>query len=180
MQHQFKLKFKLAAESNLDEIVERLGAVGCTDALVGIGMAGHVSLAFCRVAVSFEVAILEATADVRAALPGAEIIAVEPESPTGLRIGIATGAFEVPDDVDASNDEVTAQLCGSSTALPKAEAVRGDALLTIVEAAERLRVGRPVASMLADAGKLGEVVTAEDGSDRIGVAKTTYKRVRKT
>lgn len=42
-----------------------------------------------------------------------------------------------------------------------------DALLTTAEAAAKLEVSRPYVSMLRDAGKLGEVVVAEDGCRRI-------------
>ncbi|MDO3622831.1 helix-turn-helix domain-containing protein [Ralstonia pseudosolanacearum] len=51
--------------------------------------------------------------------------------------------------------------------LPEAKAARPDPLLTIAEAAERLGVSRPVASLLCDAGKLGAVVVAADGRRRV-------------
>ena len=37
--------------------------------------------------------------------PAARLVPVEP-TPAGHRIGIARGKFEVPDSIDASNDEV--------------------------------------------------------------------------
>lgn len=92
MQYQFTLRFKLSAsDADHDAIVELLGAAGCTDALVGIGAAGCVSLEFCREAPSATEAIRAATADVNAAVPGARLVAAELESPTGTRIGIAKG-----------------------------------------------------------------------------------------
>ncbi|WP_308142660.1 hypothetical protein [Burkholderia pseudomallei] len=164
MEHQFTLRFRLGpADGNRDDIIERLGAAGCTDALVGIGAAGHVSLAFSREAASLEKAIQEAIANVKAALPGAELIAVELESPTGPRLGVAKGRFEVPEDIDAHNDEVAELFYGSSTETVGACSAPEDPLLTIAEAATSLGASRPYASMLADAGKLGEVIVAEDG-----------------
>lgn len=49
----------------------------------------------------------------------------------------------------------------------EAGAVRADVLLTIAEAAERLGTSRPYASMLTDAGKLGDVSMTEDGRRRV-------------
>ncbi|RIJ85286.1 hypothetical protein RSP822_17045 [Ralstonia solanacearum] len=90
MECLFTLRFKLSApDAGHDAIVERLGAAGCTDALVGFGVAGYVSLEFCREAASVTEAIRAATADVYAAVPGARLIAVELESTAGAHIGIA-------------------------------------------------------------------------------------------
>lgn len=87
MEYQFTLRLKLApSDVDRDAIVERLGAAGCTDALVGIGVAGHVGFLFSREAASIEEAVREAAAVVEAALPGAKLIAVELESATGTRI----------------------------------------------------------------------------------------------
>lgn len=92
MEHRFTLRFKLSAsDAGHDAIVERLGAAGCTDALVGIGVAGYVSLAFCREAASTAEAVHAATANVNAAIPGASLVAAESESTTGARVAIAKG-----------------------------------------------------------------------------------------
>ena len=41
--YEFRLKFSLpASESDMDELVERLGAAGCDDALIGIGQPGRI------------------------------------------------------------------------------------------------------------------------------------------
>lgn len=37
--------------------------------------------------------------------PAAKLVPVEAE-PVGCRIGVARGKFEIPDDIDAHNDEV--------------------------------------------------------------------------
>ncbi|WP_426399476.1 hypothetical protein ACN9M1_24595 [Ralstonia sp. R-29] len=93
MECLFTLRFKLSApDAGHDAIVERLGAAGCTDALVGFGVAGYVSLEFCREAPSATEAIRAATADVSAAIPGASLVAAELQSTTGARIGITKGA----------------------------------------------------------------------------------------
>lgn len=68
MEHEFTLKIKLRSiDADDDEIVERLGEAGCTDAIVGRGMAGHIAIQFMREAVSAEEAVLSAIADVKAA-----------------------------------------------------------------------------------------------------------------
>ncbi len=46
--------------------------------------------------------------------PAAKLVAVDETAPS-LRIGIAKGRFEVPEDIDAHNDEV-ARLFGVATA----------------------------------------------------------------
>lgn len=80
MEYEFTLKFKLdPTDANHDEIVERLGAAGCTDALVGTGIAGHLGLEFVRESVSAEEAILSAIADVKVALPSAKLVEAGPD-----------------------------------------------------------------------------------------------------
>ena len=46
--------------------------------------------------------------------PAAKLVAVDQQAP-GTRIGIAKGRFEVPEDIDAHNDEV-ARLFGATSA----------------------------------------------------------------
>ncbi len=80
MEYEFTLQFKLdPKDSNHDEIVERLGASGCDDAMVGLGVAGHLGLEFVREAESAESAILSAIADVKKCIPGAYLVEVGPD-----------------------------------------------------------------------------------------------------
>jgi hypothetical protein len=65
MEFEFTLTLTLAADdSDVDDFIERLGAAGCTDALVGIGRAGRIALNFSREAESAEQAIRSALEDV--------------------------------------------------------------------------------------------------------------------
>jgi prevent-host-death family protein len=43
--------------------------------------------------------------------PAAKLVPVD-ESPTGKRIGVAKGRFEVPDSIDANNEEVARLFMG--------------------------------------------------------------------
>jgi predicted DNA-binding transcriptional regulator AlpA len=80
MEYEFTLQFKLdPKDSNHDELVERLGAAGCDDAMVGLGVVGHLGLEFMREAASAEAAILSAIADVKKAIPGAHLVEVGPD-----------------------------------------------------------------------------------------------------
>lgn len=80
MDYEFTLTLKLAPDdSNMDELVERLGAAGCTDAMIGIGQAGQLALDFVREARSAEQAILSALKDVKKAIPTAKLIEVGPD-----------------------------------------------------------------------------------------------------
>jgi hypothetical protein len=75
MEFDFGLTFKLGAgNDNPDVLVERLGAAGCNDALVGIGLPGRIALRFTRDARSVREAVISALRDVKAAIPEAELI----------------------------------------------------------------------------------------------------------
>ncbi len=80
MEYEFTLKFKLpTADESADGLVERLGAAGCDDALVGVGQPGRVALDFTREARSASEAVLSAIKDVQRALPGAQLIEAGPD-----------------------------------------------------------------------------------------------------
>lgn len=80
MEFEFKLTYKLADnQGDADQLMIRLAEEGCTDALVGLGVAGQVELEFVREASTAEEAILSALDDVRRALPGATLIEAGPD-----------------------------------------------------------------------------------------------------
>jgi len=80
MEYDFVLKFKLAdAGAVEDDVVERLGAAGCDDATVGIGLPGRIALSFTREAGSAKQAIISALEDAKRAVPDAELIEVSPD-----------------------------------------------------------------------------------------------------
>ena len=80
MEYTFTLKFKLtSAGEDVDELVEKLGAAGCDDAVVGVGIAGRVALTFVREGEHAEHAVLSALADVKSALPDAQLIEAAPD-----------------------------------------------------------------------------------------------------
>jgi hypothetical protein len=76
--YTFGLKYRLPGDTDLDAIIERLGAVGCDDALVGIGQPGRLALEFTREAASAAQAVVSALTDVRLAVPSAELIEMTP------------------------------------------------------------------------------------------------------
>lgn len=80
MEYNFTLKYQLSdADCDHDQLVERLAAAGCDDALVGIGTPGRMALAFTRDAPSAEAAMLGALADVKRAAPSARLIEAAPD-----------------------------------------------------------------------------------------------------
>jgi predicted DNA-binding transcriptional regulator AlpA len=80
MEYIFTLKYQLADDDRTsDELVERLGAAGCDDALVGIGQPGRLALEFTRDAPDAIKAVLSALGDVRRAVPSARLIEVAPD-----------------------------------------------------------------------------------------------------
>ncbi len=80
MEFTFILKYQLADhDCDLDALVERLGAAGCDDALVGVGQPGRLALEFSREADSAEEAVRTALADVKSAIPAARLIEASPD-----------------------------------------------------------------------------------------------------
>lgn len=79
MEYIFTLKYRLIDDANEDEVVERLGAAGCTDALIGLGMPGRIALEFSREANSAREAMVSALADVKQAIPSSRLIEACPD-----------------------------------------------------------------------------------------------------
>lgn len=80
MEYLFTLKYQLAeSDSDHDDIVERLGAAGCDDALVGVGQPGRIALEFAREADDARAALLSALAAVKEAVPTAKLIEAGPD-----------------------------------------------------------------------------------------------------
>ena len=80
MEYNFRLKYQLSAEdSELDDIIERLGAAGCEDALVGIGRPGRLALDFTRDSESAQAAVRSAINHVQRAVPSATLIEAGPD-----------------------------------------------------------------------------------------------------
>jgi hypothetical protein len=66
MEFTFRLCYQLSGDdANHDELVERLGAAGCDDALIGIGQPGRIALEFTRDAESAFSAVTSALTDVK-------------------------------------------------------------------------------------------------------------------
>ncbi|GAA4355563.1 DNA-binding protein [Variovorax defluvii] len=80
MEYEFTLKFKLGRSMPTDdEIMNSLASADCTDAFIGLGLPGYVSLEFTREAQSAEEAILSAVRDAQRGLPGAQLIEAGPD-----------------------------------------------------------------------------------------------------
>ena len=79
-EYTFTLKYRIPeSDWDADSVVERLGEAGCTDALVGVGIAGRLALEFSREAESAQVALRSALADVKTAVPSATLVEVSPD-----------------------------------------------------------------------------------------------------
>jgi predicted DNA-binding transcriptional regulator AlpA len=80
MEYEFTLKYQLdATDGNPDDLIERLGAAGCDDALIGIGQPGQLGFKFTRAAASAKEAVTSALADIRAAVPTARLVEAGPD-----------------------------------------------------------------------------------------------------
>ena len=90
MEYTFTLKYRLLpADHSVDDLIERLGAEGCDDALVGVGQPGRMALEFTREADSARDALQSALADVKRVMPEAQLLVrcsaggrCEPAEPT--------------------------------------------------------------------------------------------------
>lgn len=80
MEYTFTLKYQLDKQDcDPNELVERLGAAGCDDALIGTGQVGRLALEFTRVADSAKDAVYSALSDVKCAIPSARLIEAGPD-----------------------------------------------------------------------------------------------------
>ena len=80
MEYDFTLKYQLtAADSDHDEIVERLAEAGCDDATIGVGQPGRIALVFAREGTSALGALMSALADVKRAVPSARLVEAAPD-----------------------------------------------------------------------------------------------------
>ncbi|MCS4285017.1 putative DNA-binding transcriptional regulator AlpA [Pseudomonas sp. BIGb0278] len=75
----FTLRYQLTHDQDMDGLLERLGASGCDDAIVGVGQPGRLALEFAREAGSAQDAVHSALADVQRAVPQAHLVEVTPD-----------------------------------------------------------------------------------------------------
>ena len=77
---EFTLTFALPDRAvETDDLIEKLGAAGCDEALVGVGRWGRLALSFRREAETATTALASALADVRRAEPQARLIEAAPD-----------------------------------------------------------------------------------------------------
>ena len=79
-EYTFALTFALGSrDADADALIERLGAAGCDDAVVGVGRRGRLALQFTREAEDAGRAVGSAVSDVRSAVPDAVLIEASPD-----------------------------------------------------------------------------------------------------
>ncbi|MCP4695941.1 MAG: DNA-binding protein [Gammaproteobacteria bacterium] len=79
-EYEFTLRFRLSNATESPEIyVEKLGAKGCNDALIGIGKKGCIALNFTRAAASASDAVTSAITQVRESVPNARLTEISPD-----------------------------------------------------------------------------------------------------
>ena len=78
--YEFVLKYRLpSTAADTDVLIEQLGAAGCSDALVGIGVNGSLSFDFIREADCALDAVSSALADIHNVIPQAQLIEATPD-----------------------------------------------------------------------------------------------------
>jgi hypothetical protein len=79
-EYEFTLTFTLPSPGvDVDDLVERLGAAGCDDAAIGVGVRGRVALSFMRQAESTATAVFSGITNVKTAIPDATLIEASPD-----------------------------------------------------------------------------------------------------
>jgi len=110
MEYTFTLKYQLPEpDSDVDALVERLGAAGCDDALVGVGQPGRLALEFVREADSAEAALTSALDDVKRAVPTARLIEAAPDF---------VGLTDVAEAIGVSRQNMRKLMLGNAASFP--------------------------------------------------------------
>jgi len=110
VEYTFTLKYQLSEQDcDHDDIVERLGAAGCDDALVGVGQPGRIALEFTREGESAEAALVSALADVKNAIPSAKLIEAAPDF---------VGLTDVADVVGVTRQNMRKLMVSHATSFP--------------------------------------------------------------
>lgn len=91
---EFTLIFSLPRHGDATDASHYLDALfeaGCDDALIGLGRAGYIALDFSREASNAEAAVNSATANVMAAIPGADLVEAKPDLVGATEIAVLAG-----------------------------------------------------------------------------------------
>jgi len=107
---EFTLKFSLAGRDiDPDTYIEILAAAGCDDALIGTGLAGRIALDFGREAKSAFEAVNSAIADVKKAIPDAQLVEATPD---------LVGLTDVADIMQCSRQYIRKLMLKSGASFP--------------------------------------------------------------
>ena len=93
LEHHFTLTYQVAeTDGSLDLLVERLGAGGCSDAVIGTGQPGRIGLSFTREAASADEAFESAKSDIEQVAPTAKLLEVHLHFPRSVEAGKGAAA----------------------------------------------------------------------------------------
>jgi len=107
---EFTLNFTFPDYSiDASDYIEELGAAGCDDALIGIGLPGRMALKFDREAESAFTAITSAVAAVKRTIPDAKLVEATPD---------LVGLTEVADIVGCSRQYMRKLMVNSGAGFP--------------------------------------------------------------
>jgi predicted DNA-binding transcriptional regulator AlpA len=110
MEYRFTLQYLLpGTDREKMEPVERLGAAGCDDALVGTGLPGRIALEFTREAPDAQQALASALQDVKRGLPEARLVEAGPDY---------VGLSDVSDMLGMSRQNLRKLMLGAGPGFP--------------------------------------------------------------
>lgn len=162
MEYLFTLNYLLAPhDSDPDDLIERLGAGGCTDALVGIGLAGRLALAFTREAESADAALLSALRDVKGIIPSARLVEASPD---------VVGLSEIAEIVGVSRQNMRKLMLGHADSFPLAIHEGNASLWHLAEVLSWLdsKGGYPLEHPVIEVARVAQQVNTAKESRRIG------------
>lgn len=109
--YDFTLKFSLHNEADDPaEYIEKLGAAGCDDALIGVGRNGRIALNFVRESTTAYKAIVSAVADVKKVIPDANLVEAAPD---------IVGLTDVADLLGFTRQNMRKLMINSGSAFPQ-------------------------------------------------------------
>ncbi|MCO7572062.1 DNA-binding protein [Pseudomonas chlororaphis] len=162
MEYLFTLNYLLPLEGcDPLQLVERLGAAGCTDVLVGTGLAGRLALEFSREAESAEAALLSALGDIKRIIPEARLVEASPDF---------VGLSEIAEIVGVSRQNMRKLMLGHADTFPLAIHEGSTSLWHLAEVLSWLdsKGGYPLKHPVIEVARVAQQVNTAKESKRIG------------
>ncbi|WP_421548675.1 helix-turn-helix transcriptional regulator [Pseudomonas sp. QD4] len=166
MEYLFTLTYLLPADDcEVDALIERLGAAGCDDVLMGSGLAGRLALEFCREAESAQAALFSALGDIKRLIPGARLVEASPDY---------VGLSDIADLVGVSRQNMRKLMLTHAATFPLAVHEGSASFWHLAEVLSWLQAkgGYVLKQPMIEVARVAQHVNTHKESQRIGPLKT--------